>query len=577
MRRLVVGVVALAIVVGAQVARADDAPAGDPAALELAKDLFRRGVALLDVGDYERALDYFIRSREAYPSSKNTADAALCLDHLGRYDEALEMYEELVTRFRGELDDEDQATIGPAMAALRAKVGSVEIASNVDATAMIDGRPRGGVPSVTPFRVTPGNHKLRLSREGYASLELPFTVSREQTVKLEANLIPLQGVGVLRVEDPLLPGAHVFVDDVDVGVAPWESTLKPGKHHVRTEKGDRGSALTTVVVLEGQTALARVNSADLGPSVHVTVEPATAAITIDDVALGVSKWEGRLVVGAHVLVVSEPGYRPERRPLTVERAPLTIDVKLRVDPDDPRWPRPRVGSIDVGAFGALGLTGSLGGDAEAGCAARCTSNAPAVGFLVGGRVGYQFDFGLGLELAGGYLSVRHGFARRLSAGAVTLDLEDTVAVRGGVGAAGVNYHVRLAGPIRFVARTRVGFMVADSGDPVSGTASTGGESLPLRVEGKYETLRSFQPFVEPEIGAEATFGGFAVGLGLGVAFFPAWSPPGGHAELGVTPSCPTSANPTSIGCMRNSDAIAGERVQGPFALWLPTLEATYAF
>src|SRR3954470_16265602 len=76
-------------------ARADEPPdvgddASTPAAhLALAKDLFRKGVALLQADDVERALSYFLRSRTEQASAKNTGNAAICLSRLGRYDEAL--------------------------------------------------------------------------------------------------------------------------------------------------------------------------------------------------------------------------------------------------------------------------------------------------------------------------------------------------------------------------------------------------------------------------------------------------------------------------------------------------------
>src|SRR5262249_9943502 len=60
-----------------------------------AKELFNRGLRLLDAGDLSRALEYFLRSRALSPGKGNTANAAYCLDRLGRFDEALELYEEL--------------------------------------------------------------------------------------------------------------------------------------------------------------------------------------------------------------------------------------------------------------------------------------------------------------------------------------------------------------------------------------------------------------------------------------------------------------------------------------------------
>src|SRR5262245_13798149 len=100
--------------------RSPEQPSED--ALTTAKELNRRGVALLDANDVERALEYFLKSRATFPSSKNIGNVAICLDRLGRFDEALEVYEELLVGYETGLDAEDRATIGPAMAALREKV-----------------------------------------------------------------------------------------------------------------------------------------------------------------------------------------------------------------------------------------------------------------------------------------------------------------------------------------------------------------------------------------------------------------------------------------------------------------------
>src|SRR5437899_1731317 len=118
----------LCLVCFAGLARADP----DPRRLDEAKELFRRGVALLGAGDTERALDYFLRSRERLPSSKNTVNAAICLERLGREDEALEMYEEVLTRFSADLDTEDRQSLEPIMTALRKRIGYLQLSSNVD-------------------------------------------------------------------------------------------------------------------------------------------------------------------------------------------------------------------------------------------------------------------------------------------------------------------------------------------------------------------------------------------------------------------------------------------------------------
>ncbi|MBI4700565.1 MAG: hypothetical protein HY744_05280, partial [Deltaproteobacteria bacterium] len=87
-------------------------PPPDPKLAE-AKRLFFSGNELRLAGDYQRALDYYLESRALMPSVANTKNAAICLDELGRYDEALELYEDLITRFREEISEEDRAAVAP--------------------------------------------------------------------------------------------------------------------------------------------------------------------------------------------------------------------------------------------------------------------------------------------------------------------------------------------------------------------------------------------------------------------------------------------------------------------------------
>src|SRR5262249_48881706 len=118
--------------------------------------------------DIERALDRFLRSRARVPSGKNTVNAAICLNRLGRYDEALEMFEEVVTKHMADLREADRATIAPAMQALRQKVGTLEISVDVEGAAVhVDSRARGRLPLAVPLRVNAGIHRIRVIKEGY--------------------------------------------------------------------------------------------------------------------------------------------------------------------------------------------------------------------------------------------------------------------------------------------------------------------------------------------------------------------------------------------------------------------------
>jgi hypothetical protein len=568
-------------------ARAEPALAKPPTpeALAAAKDLFGRGLALLDADDVERALDYFLRSRALVPGKGNTANAAHCLDRLGRFDEALELYEELVTRFADELGADNQKRLVPAMSALRARVADVVVTANVDGTVLLDGRARGRLPLSGALRVLGGAHRVRVLKDGYETREATLIATVGRTARVDLVLQPLAHAGRLRLEDPTNEGAEVFVDLVQVGVAPWEGTVAPGEHVVWTASADRGSPPARAVVIQGQTATLVLQSHRLGPTVAVDVDPKTADLRLDGVRLGSGTWRGRLPVAPHEVEAAEPGYVTQtihfEEPNT-SGAPPRIAVSLVVDPRHPRWPRRPAGRIRIEAFGGLGLGRRFGSDAEAGCLGSC---AHVLGGLVAGRVGIRFPFGLSVELEGGYLSVGASVARSRATTftsdgaprALTYELTDAVRLQGPLVGASFAWAARLPAGLALLARATAGVLFAESTDPLTGYARGEGHEVPVIVADRGELLRSALPFVEPELGIEATLKEFHLGVSLGLATFFGTGPSFSHALLEVSPAGCTHADPGAPACAPASSLVAGERAYRPFAVFLPTLSVGYQF
>lgn len=509
-------------------------PASEPAVrLAVAKELFRRGVARLNAGDLESAVDLFQRSRSVVPSASNTKNAAIGLEQLGRYDEALAMYEELLRGFGADLLPVEQAIVGRVIRALGQKVGSLKASANVDAEVIIDGKDRGRLPLVGPARVMPGQHVIRVIKDGYAPFETVVDVAAGALINIAAELRLLTGIGLLRVEDLGSEGAEVFVDGRRMGAAPWEGVVSPGKHLVWTRRGGRGSAPAAIVAVEGQTALARLASSALGPPVRLEVSPPTAVLMVDGTDLGAHAWEGRLPVGLHQISAAEPGYAAEARPLMVspsrgdEVEAHLLRLTLALDPSHPRWNRRAEspaflkGSAFIAAFGGYAGSASLHGVSALGCPPACRATPAAHGFLAGMRSGYRLRIGLAPELTGGYMAFGE------AGGSV---------LRGVFVAAGVSYRIEPTPSIGLILRTTAGVLSAETGND--------------------RGVVPAQPFfVMPEIGADAAFWGLRVGLGLGLGFFPSDGPPSARGDAEVTTFRPYRS----------------------FVLWSPQLGASYSF
>jgi hypothetical protein len=142
-----------------------------------AKAYFLSGVELLKTGKLEAALEQFSRSREIVPRAKNTINAAICLERLGRLDEAAELYEEVQGRHGGELPTPELERLVTVLKSLDAKVGRVVVRSNVrEGSVQVDGKPRGKVGA--PLRLMPESTGSASCRRGTRRSRRPSRSAR---------------------------------------------------------------------------------------------------------------------------------------------------------------------------------------------------------------------------------------------------------------------------------------------------------------------------------------------------------------------------------------------------------------
>ena len=462
---------------GGEPAAGADTTAEDKAA---ARDLFGKGVTFFEKGDLERALDFFRQSQEAYPTFQNISNAAISLDKLGRYDEALELFELLLADYNDKFSAAEGASIGPLMGQLRKKVGTLDVSSNVDGSIVIDGRPRGTLPLRLPLRVLGGAHVVRIMKDGYATFEASVDAEVGKTAHLDARLEPLAAAGQLRIEDPENEGATVYIDGAAMGESPWEGTLGPGNHVVWAVKGDVGSAPIVAVVVQGQQSVIKIRSGPLGPPVQVQVQPATAIIRLGDVELGKARYSGRLPAGKYKLTAGEPGYFSQTRELDIAADPtsaaIEYNIQLEVDPDHPRWPSAASGHFWLGIHGGYAYTPSLNSGAQRNCI-ECPKTPGAHGGFGGLRGGYRFSFGTSLELSAGYLTLNSKFDRTTVLAAqptVQYQLSDNILSHGPYVGVGASQRARFAERFGFTGRLMFGVMFARARDTISGTATGGG-------------------------------------------------------------------------------------------------------
>jgi hypothetical protein len=561
-------------------------PGEDPRLLE-AKELFLRGNELRKIGDFQRALELYLRSRQLVASAPNTLNAAFCLEQLGRYDEALELYEALLTEHRAELTDEMRKNLAPTMASLRARIGSIQVSSSVDGVVLVDGRPRGKLPLLAPIRLLPGDHTLRVVKDGHAGFEKVVTVKVGETIAVDAHLEPLTRAGRLRVEDERLVGADLYIDGTVVGKLPWEGTLAPGPHFYWVRGDGFGSAPREANVVAGQTSIATVEAGPLGPEIRIVVQPLTADLNLNGVPVGKGQWRGALPLGRHTIEAHEPGYFPKTiRPTIDKTSAGEIKLPLDVDEDHPRWGR-KAGTFWIEGLGGYAFAGSLGSQAEEFCdLGACADQSPPGGALLGVRGGYEFPLGISIEVLVGYLTLSTSFTRRIDtyfteqpAGnpiSITYTLHDDVSFSGPIVGAGAGYRLGLTSWFDVGAALTLGVVLAGTTDAITGDATAGGATLPVNIPNAGRTLRSAAPLVMPDLRLRLRFGSFSAGAGLGLALFLIDGPPHETSPTSVVDrDC--AANPGTVHCAPAKNVVFEERSYGTFATFLPNVAAGYRF
>jgi hypothetical protein len=551
--------------------------------LEQAKSLFREGNALLAAGDAERALERFLASREALASGKNTANAAICLERLGRYDEALEMYEELLARFSADLDEQDRQSLAPIMTRLRAGLGSLDVSADVEAQLTIDGKPRGKLPRTTPLRALPGKRRVRVVKEGYRTFDVVVDVRAGESVAVDASLEPLSGLGALRVEQSGQVLVELLVDGRSVGTLPWEGTLRVGVHVLQALGKELGSKPQAVQVIERKTQLIRLSVRRLGQPLRVVAGPPTAVLLLDGEQIARGAWTSRLPLGSYRIRAQENGYITREKLIVVsaEGAPNALRLDLARDEKSSRWPRrsPFLYAVRLGA--AFMYAPTLNGGQEALCPRLCRDSRAAEGGRFEASFEVLHELGIGAELGLGYLFARQSFTRAAfdNSGStqVSYALRQQLVLGGGYARAAAV--TRLPLPHGFKLRTAlgVGLIAASYEARASGGAwTTTTEVVPADAFG-YSQISELLPVVTTAIRLERAFGPLQWSLGIDTWFVPQTGPRFPNVELAVdTPSC-QNGMPQAVGCARSSSLLSQEKVHGLFFSLFPEVAVRYRF
>jgi hypothetical protein len=522
------------------------APGEDVAEKERqATEHFMRGVKLTQEKAWDAALAEFEESIRLLPKKSAVRNAAICLRELGRYDEALVMWERLVREFGASLKPEDKTQADTAIVELKTLTGYLEITSNVEgAIVVVNGKERGKTPLKDKVLVPIGTSIVKVSKEGYATFEGRPQLVGGRTLQVQAQLDPLARAGRITVVEEKGRTADVEIDGAVVGKTPYSGAIAPGPHVVILKgEGTLGTQPAAVTIEVDRNTPLRLALEPLDCEVRVEPDPITGSVVLDGVPVTQGVWDGRVRTGKHIVDVAAEGYFGQTKQFETEPG-KKVNLKLKLDRDEhsPFWSKGRRYPISITIVGEGLLAPSFFGDYEGSCVnpdTNCYKRQKPWGLLGGVRAGYEVLPGFSLEVEGGYSFFQMSVSRTKTlygeqANLLPVDVTDTVKLNGTYVSAGIAYDflrrpfvvtgsAMVGVMFERVRETREGSVIVDDVDPKSvqpgGKYTSTGQFMqrPLTPSPyNVEPIRKAIPFVIPEIRIAYPIGDqVQIGIGLG--------------------------------------------------------------
>jgi hypothetical protein len=366
------------------------------------------GDSAAKANSWDAALKEYLAANTAAASGPAQLGAANALYQLHRASEAFEAYDDLVKLYGKTLSKKDRAVADARTKELGAVTGYLSLRVNEGGAAVsVDGKSAGTTPVAALMRVASGAHKVAIAKDGYLSFEQTVNVSANGKAIVDVTLQREPKTGHVAVKEKTAQAIRVAVDGVDVGPAPYEGDVEPGRHEVI----GKGVSITTpkavIEVARGKTTNVELVASALVARLEVRTSDNKGFVLIDGKPMAEGSFAGEVPAGAHVIAVSREGYeRYEKQvnlednqtlveTVTLKQTGSTLDGAGVIESE-----RPLVGVYGGFNFAGYLMPGGSKNSVEVACdtlgATTCANSTP-LGAGINGYIGYSFN-PIGFEL-----------------------------------------------------------------------------------------------------------------------------------------------------------------------------------
>lgn len=391
------------------------APSAASGAEAEAKRHFDIGLKLYKEKLFEAALTEFEQSYELVPRPSALRNVAQCHRDLKRMADAHAAYSKLATAHAAQLSPKEKDAVQKALKELENVTGSLTLTVAPEgALVVIDGKKIGEAPLPAAVRLDVGQHVVKVTKDGFVPFESTVKVVAQQQGTLDAKLVAEIKTGTLTVREKNGAAVKVWVDDKEMGPAPWTGEVSPGTHTVELKGKKFSSPKRTVeVALKGTVELV-VEANALRGRLRVETLNKVGKISVDGDEVGTGTWEGEVKPGSHEITVEAEGFEPYKHLVVVEQGQTVIEPVTLVPVSKAAGPTPASYVGLSGRFELLGGFSLSGAGQEIAPAANVVADEHApMGGGAGLHLGYSFGY-LQAEVVGLFLLDYHQGKRSFS-------------------------------------------------------------------------------------------------------------------------------------------------------------------
>jgi hypothetical protein len=196
-------------------------------------EFVKKATESFQLQNYEAALKGYEEAYKIDPVPALQLAMGQCYRSLNNYGAAITSYQTYLTKAGDNAADKKavEDTIRE-LERLRAQ-GTLDFSTDPsDAQLYIDGKLMGNTPISVPG-IDPGEHKIKLVKEGYAPIEKTFNFAPGQRQSIGTSMEPLPGfLEVGSTQDPV----SVFINGAFAGVSPFQLEMRSGEYLFQYKK-----------------------------------------------------------------------------------------------------------------------------------------------------------------------------------------------------------------------------------------------------------------------------------------------------------------------------------------------------